>query len=396
MAKPKGNVYAITATSWRVKFPRGKDPVTGKYIPIQETYPTEDTAWARLNKLRVEQAEGTLIAPSKITVAQFAERWLDAKRGDVKPSAMRNYRNALKSIVAYMGHVPLAKVDAPLILAWKAERLTGARLNADQRHRDHGPYHPNTVRLHQTILNMMLGDAVAWMMLPAHPGQGVELPAHIEPEYTVWTRTQIEMFLAHCETHRDGAFWRLMLTTGLRIGEMVALSWDDLFSNKLTVREGESRDEDGRIIVGSPKSRYGRRTLTLSKATLVTLQTYRQNQRVYRERVGDWWNDADWMFPSERGARQRAATMRVKFPKICREAGVPIVRPHDLRHANATDLMRAGVPARVVQQRLGHYDVSFTLRRYSHPDDDMDSDAAEALERSSDTPLVIESFKKDV
>lgn len=77
MAKPKGNVYQITATSWRVKFPRGKDPASGKYIPIQETYPTEDAAWARLNKLRVEHAEGTLVAPSKLTVAQFSEKWLD-------------------------------------------------------------------------------------------------------------------------------------------------------------------------------------------------------------------------------------------------------------------------------------------------------------------------------
>jgi integrase len=235
---------------------------------------------------------------------------------------------------------------------------------------------------------MLLSDAVAWQILTRHPGAGVDLPAYVKPDYFIWSRPQMETFLAFCEGHPDGVFWRLMLTTGLRIGEMVTLTWDDLFGAKLSVRETESRDEQGALLIGDPKSAYGKRALTLSKPMLAILQTHRQTQRLYREQVGDWWNAGNWMFPNRNGDMLRAAVMRVKFPRTCRSAGVPVVRPQDLRHANATDLMRSGVPAPVVQQRLGHYDVAFTLRRYSHPDDDMDSNAAEALERQSNSLFV--------
>lgn len=379
MAKPKGNVYQIRENAWRVKFPRGKDPVTGKYRPIQETYPTEDAAWARLNKLRVEEAEGTLIAPSRMTVAQFAERWLDAKRGqNLKPTTIRTYRYAVQSFVRYAGATTISKVDQSMILAWRGKLYSEPYQDDPPRY-----YSANNIYHRQTIIGMMFRDAVRWKVIPFNPCEHIPLPEIEEITYTTWDREQMEVFLRFCETHPDGAFWRTMLTTGLRIGEMCALRWDDLFGNKLTVRETESRDEDGRLIVGSPKSRHGRRSLTLSDETLAAIQKHRAVQRAYRDMVGPWWNEGGWMFPTSRGTMQRAGNMRKKFPNVCKAAGVPVISPKDLRHTNATDLMRAGVSPRVVQQRLGHHDVAFTLRRYSHPDDGMDAEAAEILERRS-------------
>ncbi len=379
MAKLKGNVYQI-GPSWRVKYPLGKDPTTGKYRTIQETYPTEGAANERLARLRVEELDGKLVTPSKMTVAQFSRQWLAAKRGqNIKPSAVRTYRNALQSFIRHSGAVPIAKIDASRILAWRGTLLTEPYQPDPPRY-----YSISTVHLHQTIVAMMFSDAVRWKILAANPCEHVALPEVEERTYTVWNRSQIETFLSFCETRPDGAFWRTMLTTGLRIGEMVALRWDDLFGNKLSVRETASSDEDGRLLVGSPKSKHSRRTITLSGQTVAALNAHRAVQRAYREKVGPWWNEDNWMFPSRRGTMQRTARVRERFPAICAAAGLPVIRPHDLRHSNANDLMRAKVPPRVVQQRLGHYDVAFTLRRYSHPDEDMDVEAAETFERTSE------------
>lgn len=377
MARQRGNVYSIRG-SYRVKFPLGKNPATGKYDYIQETYPTEAAAWERLNRLRVEYVDGKIVAPSKLTVAQFAQQWLDAKRATVRGSTIRTYRSAITAITAHLGNVRLSKLDAPSILAWHAAELK--------------TLHPTTVRHHHVTLASMLNDAVRWGIISRNVAKSVSPPAKVKPELRVWSRQQIETFLRFLAGRSDEAMWRLMLTTGIRVGELCALRWDDLFGDQLTIRSAQALDEHNQIVVTDPKSDASRRVLILSNATLASLAREREWQQAHRAEVGNWWNAEGWMFPTASGKMPQTTTVRAQFKRVCALANLPYIGPHGLRHTYGTDMMRAGVAPRVVQERMGHTDVTITLNLYSHPDSDMHRDAANVIERTSESRIVDDSL----
>lgn len=375
MAKPKGNVYQINAHTWRVKYPLGKDPATGKYRVIQESYPTESSAWERLNRLRVEESDGVLVAPSRVTLKQFSKRWLNAKRATVRPNSVGIYREAVETASAFMGDPKLKDIDVPLILAWHAHMLeTVSRTTANHNHR---------------IFRAMMSDAVKWGVLASSPASRVAAPRRDQPDRVVWSRPQIETFLSYIEGRDDEAMWRLALTTGVRVGEMLTLQWDDLFDDKLSIRRTVSMSEDRKTrVLNEPKSETGRRTIILSKRVVDLLEAERQRQKDHRQRVGTWWNPDGWMFPSPRGRIYDPSTIRQRLARICESANVPVLTPHGLRHTNATDMMRSGVAPRIVQERLGHSNIAFTLALYSHPDEDMHRDVAGTIERVTKTRIV--------
>lgn len=367
MARPKGNVYQV-GKAWRVKYPMGKDPRTGKYRTIQETYPTEADAWDRLNRLRVEEADGVLIAPSRITVSQFSQRWLAAKRSSIRESSLIIYQTALETLLPELANVPLSKLDAPMLLAWHARLLTRLK--------------PTTVQRYHHTVRSMLRDAVRWGYLSRNVAADVTPPTAEPPELRVWSRAQIETFLKVIKGTRHEAMWHLLMTTGIRVGELCALKQDDLFGDQLTIRRTASRDEHGRVIVHEPKTRAGRRVLVLSRQTLALLHSYKQYLHGQRQRYGDWWNAEGWMFPTQRGSMIHPQTVRQRLRTVCRKAGLPYIGPHGIRHTYGTDMMRAGVSPRVVQERMGHSNVTITLNLYSHPDVEMHRSVADVIERN--------------
>ena len=368
MPRLKGNVYQV-GNRWRVKYPLGKDPATGKYRTIQETYPTESDANARLARLRVEEMDGQLIAPSRLTVEQFAARWLDAKAATVRQATIRTYTQRVAIINRYLGTRILSRLDAPAVLAFHAAALK--EYSSSETHHCH------------IVLSTMLNDAVRWNIIARNPAKDIKAPTAERRKRVVWSREQIVTFLTYIEDRPDEAMWRLMMTTGLRVGELCGLQWADLFGAQLSIRRTLAVGRENKIIVNDPKSEAGRRVLRLSQRTLAALESERGRQRQYRSRVGDWWNPDDWMFPSSRSNQYtHPSTVCDRLRVICREAGIPYIGPHGIRHSYGTDMMRAGVAPRVVQQRMGHSDVTVTLNLYSHPDEQMDADAADVIERA--------------
>ncbi len=375
MAKLKGNVYRI-GSSWRVKYPLGKDPATGKYRTIQEPYPTKELATARLARLRVEEMDGVLIAPSRLTVAQFSGRWLDAKAATVRQATIRTYTNRVAILNRYLGHRVLGRLDAPAVLAFHAAAL-----------KEHSP---SEVHHTHVVLSTMLNDAVRWNIIGRNPAKGVKPPAVERPPRTVWGREQMVRLLTFIEGRDDEAMWRLLMTTGIRVGELCGLKWDDLFGAQLTIRRTMTIGVGNRVHFNEPKSKAGHRVLALSSQTVAALERERERQRSHRARVGDWWNADGWMFPSSRtGAYTYTSTVGDKLRALCKLAGIPYIGAHGIRHTYGTDMMRAGVSPRVVQRRMGHSDVRVTLNLYSHPDEAMDEAAADVIER----PFVADSLR---
>jgi integrase len=162
--------------------------------------------------------------------------------------------------------------------------------------------------------------------------------------------------------------WTFAGFTGMRLGELLALRWDDLdlHDTAVTVCRSLGRDATDK----GPRSDAGRRTVELDAELVDLLRVHRKTQNVRRLLLGAGWRDRGLVFCTVDGSpinlttasKTWAATAQRHAPKL----GLPVIRFHDLRRSHATQLLDAGVRPDVVTERLGHSSVAFTLQRYGH------------------------------
>lgn len=182
--------------------------------------------------------------------------------------------------------------------------------------------------------------------------------------------------------------------TGMRRGEVLGLKWEDVDfeRSRLMVRNNlvevhrdgiPGKKQAGKATVSSicielqtPKTAASRRTVTLSPGTLSKLREHQARQTAERQAAAEAWQDQGYVFASEIGGPTNPNYFYDQFKKLSREAGLPNIRLHDLRHTAASLMVRRGVSPKVVSDRLGHTDVAFTLRVYTHLYDEQREEAA--------------------
>jgi integrase len=179
------------------------------------------------------------------------------------------------------------------------------------------------------------------------------------------------------------AFYHLALTTGLRPGELCALRWSDLNieTGTISVQQSVQRIKGMGRVVRQPKTAGSRRPIVLDADVIALLRRHRAEQNAERLRMGPLWRDQGLVFCSGVGTALEHKQRHEVFTRICRRAGVPRIRPYDLRHTCASLLLAAGVHPKVVSERLGHSSVNLTLSTYSHVLPTLQQDAAETLGR---------------
>jgi integrase len=128
-----------------------------------------------------------------------------------------------------------------------------------------------------------------------------------------------------------------------------------------------------------PKTRMGKRSLALDPATVAALREHKARQDQERADVGSAWTDSGLVFTRPDGAPIHPDLITDWFRRLARNAGLPPIRLHDVRHSYATAALAAGIPAKVVSERLGHATIAITLDVYSHVIPGMDAQAANAV-----------------
>jgi integrase len=160
------------------------------------------------------------------------------------------------------------------------------------------------------------------------------------------------------------------------------LRWSDvdIEAGRLEVAETRVVAED--VVTGAPKTRAGARLVALDDATVAALGSWRRRQAEERLAAGPAWSDHGLVFVDELGVPPHPETMTRWWNEAVARAGSRRIRLHDARHTAATLALRAGVPLKVVTQRLGHADVAVTMRVYQHVTAQDDRAAADALGRA--------------
>ena len=147
-----------------------------------------------------------------------------------------------------------------------------------------------------------------------------------------------------------------MIYTGLRRGETLALTWQDINfkNNTLTVNKTLGIGEYKKVVISTPKTQNSYRTIDLDEKTVLELQKLKLQSR------------SPIIFPNKKGKHSRLSNISDKLNKAIKETGLKKIRVHDLRHTHASLLFASGASMKYVQERLGHTDIKTTMNIYTH------------------------------
>jgi integrase len=333
---------------------------------------TQKEALEKLRAAMREQEQGTLVKGSRETVGQHIEHWLEnVHKPAIRISSYVVYRGILdKHILPALGHIPLQKLTVQQVEAFYARKVNEG-LSA------------KTIRCIHAVLHRALAHAVYSNLLARNVCDIAKksLPRQTRHEIRPLTEEQARQLIGKVRGHQLEALLILAITTGMRRGELLALRWQDINFNKryLQVRRSVRRVFGYGLRVSEPKTQAGRRKIVLSSFLIGVLTRHRVSQLEMRLKAGTTWEDHDLVFCNERGSFIEPDNLLVRFKKLLQEIGLPRMRFHDLRHSAATILMSMGVPAKVVQEILGHSSISMTLDVYSHVLPSLQEDAMDKM-----------------
>ena len=216
-----------------------------------------------------------------------------------------------------------------------------------------------------------MGKAVDEELLAKNPTKKVKIPKDKKVEMQTLKREEIGVFLEEAKRSGLYEFHLIELTTGMRLGEITALMWEDFDEeNKtITIRRNASR-VDGKMILTTPKTATSYRTLMLTDECVELLKSLKLRKM----------EESDLIFPSPRtGEVREGPGVTRQLHRIQMRAGLPRIRFHDLRHTFATLMLEQGVDVKTVSQMLGHTDAGFTMNTYMHVTPQMQKNAVDAM-----------------
>ncbi len=365
-----------TKTHWYVVIDVGRTPEGKRRQKWHGSFPTRRAAEAFRAELVHQMHSGSYVEPSSMTVERWVrDTWLPSMRTQLRPSTWDSYaRNFELHLLPRLGHLPLRDLNAPLLSGMYGELLEGGRRNGDA-----GGLSPKTVRYLHTILHKALGDAVDAGLLRTNPASRARPPrtARVAPtELRFWTPEQLRTFLDSVVGTRLEAAWHLAAMTGMRRGEVLGLRWADvdLDAARLTVRH-TIISVAYEIRESTPKTHQAR-VIDLDPGTVEQLRAHRERQQQEREELGGGYHDQDLVFCRADGTPIHPDTFTKTFTRLVAKTDLPRIRLHDLRHTHVTIALRAGVPVKVMTERLGHTSPAFTLKQYAHALPGMQAEAA--------------------
>lgn len=210
----------------------------------------------------------------------------------------------------------------------------------------------------------------------------VERPKVETQQFQVFTEEQARTFLAATKGHPYEALFYLTLTTGLRKGELLGLMWSDVDWQKgfLKVERQLQQANWSSAELVPTKTRSGRRQIKLGKGGLAMLEAHHQKQEAQKIQAGDGWKENGMIFTTSVGTYIDQTKVSREFKRLLKQAGLPDIRFHHLRHTSISFLLDIGTPVNTVQSRAGHSKASVTTDIYGHVMAHSQDEAAEYIE----------------
>jgi integrase len=375
----KGHIYQRSKGSWTIVYDLPSDSVVGKRRQKSQTVKgTKKYAERALREILTSIEQGAYVKPNKMTVGEWLNQWCEtyAVMNTTKRTYV-SYRSVLDNhLIPGLGRIYLCSLEPQQIQDYYALQLSKGRSDGN------GGLSSRSVLYHHRILAKALDHAVRMGMLVRNVGKVVSPPRVARKTMNILDPEQAMKFLDVASETVYYPLFSTLLYTGMRRGEALALRWKnvDLLGLEINVVETVFKIKQ-QYIVKEPKTSHGKRAISLSPSLAGLLREYQGEQQRLRKEMGSSLSEDDLVFSWPDGRPFDPDSVTHTFGKVMKKAGLKGVRLHDLRHTHASLMLKAGIHAKVVSERLGHANIGITLDTYSHLLPGLQEDAAERFDR---------------
>jgi integrase len=341
--------------------------------------------WQRDQVGQVET--GTWVKPSEMTLREYLKQWRAGALalGSQSDRTKASYRELLANYIEpKLGNVRLDRLTKSVVQMAAAEliatpRTSGGKPITTTDGSAPPTLSPTTVRRALAALGVALSDAVEKRLMLTNPAQGISLPRAPRNVPTWLTRDEANKLIDATVDDRHHALWVVLVSTGMRPGEALALTWDevDLTASDPVVRIRQSLVPQNKKLTGTtwkledPKTDKSRRAVQIGPRTVRALKALRAQQAAERLAAGEEYHDYGFVFAHPTGDPYREDALMQLFHRTTKRLGLAPVTLYGLRHSHASQMQAAGVSPKVIQERLGHHSAAFTMDVYAHGTDDL-------------------------
>ena len=374
-----GSIEKRGKNSYRLTVSEGFD-LNGKPMIHRKTvHGTKKDAEVELAKFVTEVQNGLVIDGKSLKFSEFTEIWKrDYASKELAPSTYKRYCRMLETrLLPYFGHFYINKIKPTDIMKFydlleKDTQLVRKKGNNGSKTKK--PLSGKTILEHHRLLRAMLHRAVYWQLIVSNPAERVQPPKAKKPKRRSYDDEQTKILLENLEklTIEDTKYKvAIILTifTGVRLGELMGLEWQDVdFRNGIiSINRSSQYLSDMGVFTKVPKTESSIREIAIPEFIISLLEEYKLWYDEQKSLYGELWTNSNRLFVQADGKPMHPSSISKWFVKYVGTIGLPVINFHGLRHTNASLLVAQNVDIAVVSARLGHAQISTTLDFYVHP-----------------------------
>ena len=359
-ANGEGNIRKRKDGKWLVTFPSGLYKANGKREYLYRYAATQAEAAEILRQLQAEKGMGVSQSRAAVKTGEWINTWIEKhKAPKLAPATLTSYRNNFRiHIKPYIGDIVLRELSTYHI----------------QRCLDAIGGSCSTFTKNQNIIHGALEKAVELGMIVRNPCKGVAFPKDDKEDMRVLSKEEQQKFIEKL----DGEYYRPMflmyLYSGLRIGEGIPLTWEDIDLEKRIIRVNKkaivchdyASHSAKQVVQDFCKTKSSKREVVITAGLVRVLKVHKEEMMKRAEQLGEEWSEGNLVFLNTRGNIVYNRNLQDSLNKIFARAGIEGATMHTLRHTYATRCFEAGVDVKAISKQLGHADVKTTYNIYVH------------------------------
>ena len=373
-------------TSYRIRVFDHRDAQTGKQVFRTLSVKYDDTKSAAWNKKNSEKQavifekgiEEQTTSDSRVTFNEYCDYAIKIKeQSSISASTAYSYQRSQKRIAPYLGHIQLKKLTPAMINAAYSKML------------ENGLSRNSTYTMH-LFVHAMLAMAFKEGLIPRNYADAATPPKKEQSEVDALSEEQLDVFFrllykdTSVHSYMFQVLFSLLIATGCRIGELCALSWDniDFEENRIHICKHFITDSTGTRIVEGCKTNAGDRWLYMDDDTMDMLKEYRKHYDEVSKSYGSKWNGfakAVFFSTHDPGYFMSPSTARKWLQNFTKKNNLPRIHPHQFRHTAISLQLQNGISIPEAAKRAGHSRPDVTLRTYSHTLKDNDRHCCEVV-----------------
>ena len=374
-----GSIEKRGKNSYRLTVAEGFDLKGKPMIHRKTVHGTKKYAEVELAKFVTEVQNGLVVDGKSLRFSEFTEIWKrDYGSKELAPTTYKRYCRMLETrILPYFGHFYINKIRPTDIMKFydlleKDTQLVRKKGNNGTKTKK--PLSGKTILEHHRLLRAMLHKAVYWQLIVANPAERVQAPKARKPKRRSYDDEQTKILLENLEllsVEETKYKVAIILTifTGVRLGELMGLEWQDVdFKNGIiSINRSSQYLSDMGVFTKTPKTESSIREIAIPEFIISLLEEYKLWYEEQKSIYGELWTNSDRLFVQTDGKPMHPSSISKWFVRYVSTIGLPVINFHGLRHTNASLLVAQNVDIAVVSARLGHAQISTTLDFYVHP-----------------------------